>query len=372
MPTLVIFVDALPFDDLHRLPRLAKWPWQARLTPGFGYSINLHAELFAGLTPDDVGFFGEWAYDPAHAPGRHYDWALPWLDAVCRPYLLNRGLQTILTRRYRPGRIMPNLPLARLGDFAIHGEKVGDRAFPKPTMFTRYPQLQRAIAPEATRKGSRDAAYVDRARTMIADGVAQLYLPLMDLDGIGHTDQTTGPRWAEHLVQLDSWIEAVSGQFLTRHPDGDVFVVSDHGMANVHGRVAFDIEHSVGKPGRQRYLYFTDSTLVRVWLFDPRLAQPVHDFLAGVSHLSLVDSQERAHYGLTNPDFGDIIGVLDEGWCFEPSTFARHIPQAMHGYHPAVASQHAVLAHRGAHPPAASATRTLDAYAAFDEALARG
>jgi hypothetical protein len=85
-----------------------------------------------------------------------------------------------------------------------------------------------------------------------------------------------------------------------------------------------------------------------------------------------VGDDERARHGLTNPAFGDIVAVLDEGWCFQPSTFARHIPRAMHGYHPEVASQHAVLAHRGAHPPSLAATRTLDAYAVFEAALGRG
>ena len=45
MPTLILFIDALPFDDLAHLPRLAAWPATARLKPGFGYSINLHGEL---------------------------------------------------------------------------------------------------------------------------------------------------------------------------------------------------------------------------------------------------------------------------------------------------------------------------------------
>ena len=26
MPTLILFIDALPYDDLARLPRLAAWP----------------------------------------------------------------------------------------------------------------------------------------------------------------------------------------------------------------------------------------------------------------------------------------------------------------------------------------------------------
>jgi hypothetical protein len=371
MPTLIVFVDALPFVQLDQLPRLAAWPWKGRLTPGFGYSINLHAELFAGLTPDDVGFFGEWALDPALAPGRRYRHALPLLDAVLRPYVLNRGLQAVLTHRYRPGRIMPNLPLARLADFSIHGEKVTAPAFPLPTLFTRFPALVRVEA-GGLPKGERDAALVARALALVGAGARQVFLPLPDLDGIGHTDRTTGARWAAHLTRIDAWLDDLAGAFLARHPEGDVLVVSDHGMADVHGGVPFDIEVAVGRPGRERYMYFTDSTLVRVWVVDPALRRPVADFAAGVPHLKVVTDDERAAFGITNPAFGDIVAVLDEGWCFEPSTFARHIPRAMHGYHPEVASQHAVLAHRGAHPPGGAPVRTLDAHRVFAEALAHG
>lgn len=371
MPTLLIFVDALPHDHLPRLPRLAAWPWQRRLVPGFGYSINLHAELFAGLTPDDVGFFGEWALDREQAPGRRYRRALPLLDAALRPYLLNRGVQTLLTKRYRPDRIMPNLPLARLGDFAIHGEKVTEPGFGRPTLFTRHPELLRVTA-EGLAKGRRDAALVDRATALLRAGAGQVYLPLPDLDGIGHVHRTDSAEWNAHLAWLDGALDRLADSFLDRHPTGDVLVVSDHGMADVRGGIRFGIEAALGPARPDRYLYFTDSTLVRAWSEDPLQRRRVADFVAGVPRLRVVGDAERRAYGLTNPAFGDIIGVLDEGWCFEPSTFARHIPRAMHGYHPDVASQHAVLLHRGSHPPTPAARRTLDACAVFEEALARG
>ncbi len=370
MATLIVFVDALPFDDLAMLPRLSRWLWQARLKPGFGYSINLHAELFAGLTPDAVGFFGEWTVDPARAPGRAYRRMLPLLDRLCRPYVLNRGLQTVLTRGYRPDRIMPNLPLARLGDFAIHGEKVTDARFPKPSLFSRYSRLV-SIDARGLDKGMRDAELVRRAAAVIDAGSEQIYLPLPDLDGIGHGDRRSGRRWAEHLAKVDTWVDDLADRFLRRQPEGDVFVVSDHGMADVRAGVVFDIEADAGPPGPGRYLYFTDSTLLRVWVYDPLLGPAIAEHIQSSPVAHLVSHDERVAYGLTNPAFGDFIAVLDEGMCFKPSTFARNIPAAMHGYHPDVPSQHAVLLHQGAHPPKETATRTLDVFGVLDAALGR-
>jgi hypothetical protein len=63
----------------------------------------------------------------------------------------------------------------------------------------------------------------------------------------------------------------------------------------------------------------------------------------------LVTAKERQTYGLTSPGFGDFIFVLDEGLAFAPSTFARHKPAGMHGYHPLAPGQQAVCIHFG--PP---------------------
>jgi hypothetical protein len=365
-PSLIVFIDARPFDDLVRTPRLARWSAH-RLKPGLGYSINLHAELFAGLTPDEVGFFGEWTFDPATAPGRRLKRWLPLLDGLLRPYWLNRGLQALLTRRYRPDRIMPNIPLARLADFGIRGEKATAAEFPAETIFTRYPDLRQVERPGLV-KGRRDAALVQEAARLVEAGATRVYLALPDLDGIGHTGRRGGPAWQTHLAWLDGAVDRLADRFLARHPGANVLAVSDHGMANVAAGVPFRPEAAVGPQSSQRYVVFTDSTLVRIWVNDPRLTEPLAAVAKATPHLALLTPDERRLYGVTDPAFGTHIGVLDEGYCFQPSTFARRIPAAMHGYHPDVASQHAVLLHRGADPPP-SVGRTRDVFHALDIAL---
>lgn len=373
-PTLILFIDALPFDDLAQLPRLAAWPALARLRPGFGYSINLHGELFAGKTPDQLGYFGEWALDGSQAPGRRYKAVLPLLDRLLRPYVLNRGLQTLLTRRYRPGRIMPNLPLGWLADFSLIGEKIDSPRFPAPTLFSRHPGLIR-IGSEGLSKGQRDEAVAGRALEAIAGGAEQLYVPLIDLDGIGHTFRRSGREWAAHLQRLDGWVDALASAFLRRNPGGRVFALSDHGMADVHGAVTLELEKVAGPPGAGRYHYFSDSTLLRVWVHDEALGPAIAGYLQDAQVGKLIEHDERVAWGICDPRFGDFIAVLDEGMCFKPSTFARNIPAAMHGYHPEVSSQHAVLAGLGAGLDTAAfggVDRTLQVFPILDRALGEG
>ncbi|MBN1642001.1 MAG: hypothetical protein JXA09_12270, partial [Anaerolineae bacterium] len=96
-----------------------------------------------------------------------------------------------------------------------------------------------------------------------------------------------------------------------------------------------------------RYAYFSDANLLRVWVMDPTLAPVIEAYLGGFGHGRLLTENERCTYGLTSRRFGQYIYVLEEGLAFEPSTFARHKPVGMHGYHPLVPSQQALLAHYG-------------------------
>ncbi len=347
---LIVFVDSLPYALLPRMERLREAPQHWPLRPGFGYSVNIHAEMFAGLLPDEVGYFGEWAYDPPRAPGWRYRALLPLLDALFHPYVLNRGLQALLTRRYHPGTIVPNIPLRHLDKFALTGVHLLDdpAAFPHPSIFTAYPSLRFMPIP-AQPKGERDAAAVEQAMAWLEEGTPALFVPLPDLDGFGHRYGIEAAPYLEYLDRLDRWLAAMVERFLARHPRGHVFIVSDHGMVTVERGLRLTLEQAVGRASRRTYVYFSDANILRVWVEDAALREPIRAYLERFEGGSLVTEAERREYGITDRRFGDFIFVLEEGLAFEPSTFARHKPKGMHGYHPEAPGQQAVLLHWG--PP---------------------
>ena len=366
--TLIIFIDSLRYDQATEMDFLGRVPELCPVRPGFGYSVNIHAELFAGYRPDKVGYFCEWMINSNESPGRRWCRLLPLLDAILRPYVLNRGLQRLLTRGYRPDHIMPNIPLRHLDKFAVAGEHILSPRFPRPTLFSEHPGLHvlpyRGIAP----KGSRDEAVSRRALAALAEH-SQLFVPLPDLDGIGHNCGVGSSEHEEHLARLDRWVAELAREFRHRYPAGHIFVVSDHGMVNVKGGIRLAIEERCGRSGLHSYLCFSDATLLRVWVYDEALRQPLTEFLGSLSRGHLLTSEERQHYGLTNPTFGDFILVLEEGYCFEPSTFARHIPKAMHGYHPRLPSQWGVFAHDGPSLDGSSPQEMVQVYPLLRDAL---
>ena len=243
---------------------------------------------------------------------------------------------------------MPNIALRDLDKFAVAGEHILSPLFPKPTIFSQHPTLHVLAYREIASKGSRDEV-LHRAALAALDEHGQLFVPFPDLDGLGHRHGVDSAAHNGHLACLDDWIADLTREFRRRHPTGHIFVVSDHGMANVTAGVHLELEQHCGPTGLSSYVYFSDATLLRVWIYNQSLRRPLTDFLGTLPHGHQLTVDEREHYGLTTPAFGDIILVLDEGYCFEPSTFARHIPKAMHGYHPERPSQWGVFAHEG--PP---------------------
>jgi hypothetical protein len=346
---LIIFVDSLPFHILSRMPLLnaatESWP----ITPGFGYSVNIHAELFAGLLPDAVGYFGEWTYDPEMSPGWKWRKVLPLLDRIFHPYILNRGLQHVLIQGYRPGQIRINIPLRHLDKFALTGDHILDspHTYPHLSLFSEFPQLKVLSLPHP-QKGARDRVLCHAALNAIQDA-ACLLLPLSDLDGLGHTYGINGGPYLTHLDFLDTSIAELVDKYLAYHQKGHVFVISDHGMVNVKQGLTLDIETRLGKASSDTYAYFTDANLLRVWVLEEKKKDAIHAYLQQLEGGQLVTEAERQNYGLTSPHFGDFIFVLNEGLAFTPSTFARRKPAGMHGYHPLAPGQQAVCIHFG--PP---------------------
>ena len=367
--TLIVFVDSLPYQLLGRTSFLGGQAECWAVNPGFGYSVNIHAELFGGKLPDEIGYFGEWTFDPPNSPGWRIRRCLPLLDIVFNPYLLNRGLQSVLTRMYARGHVMPNIRLRDLDKFALVGRHIQAEDVNCGTLFSEFPSM-RALSYRGTgmRKGERDAIMFEQGIAAIADCEC-LYVPLPDLDGFGHRYGIDGVPYRTHLGKVDQWCQCLSEAHRTAFPGGHVFIVSDHGMVNVTQGVALDIEARVGRASADSYVYFSDANLLRVWVQKPELVPAIREYLDQYPHGQIVDENERRVFGINSRKFGDFIYVLNESLAFQPSTFARNIPLGMHGYHPNTPSQAGICVHLGPAWGGAPPERMVDVYRMMRSAL---
>jgi predicted AlkP superfamily pyrophosphatase or phosphodiesterase len=178
---------------------------------------------------------------------------------------------------------------------------------------------------------------------MITD-CSQVFLSLVDLDGVAHKYGTSSEQYLKYIDFLDSKISELVELYMEINQGyGEVIILSDHGMADVKEGFTLRLEKDIGPAGLETYLYFVDSTMMRIWILQDGLSERIESYLKNLIVGQIITKEERAKYGLRLKDAGDYFYILNEGYVFAPS-FQRHrMDKAMHGYHPRLQSQHGIF-----------------------------
>lgn len=360
-PSLLIFIDCFPRDSVDGsfLPALTG---RSAVRPGFGYSVNIVAELFAGMRPDDLGYFNIFAYNPRNEWLRRAGPALRMLSPLRRWYLADRIAHRVLSRK---AGYVGNIPWEYIGWFEPTGVYPFSPGFEHPTLFggtefdggrVLHSTLRGVRAPD------RDALLIADARSRVRPG-GSCFLSLSDLDAIAHAHGVGSPAFQERIGQLNAWLGELVDDFLAVNPGGYVALVSDHGASNPTGTVDLGIERRFGRARHDRYAFFLDATLGRFWVPDAALRAELGDYLGSTGKGQLVTEREREEYGISSRAFGDLIWVVAEGYGISPSFLGRGLSRALHGYHPALPSQQAAFL--STDPLPRGSYRAVEAYAAM-------
>ena len=107
------------------------------------------------------------------------------------------------------------------------------------------------------------------------------------------------------------------------------------------------------------YVYFLDSTMVRLWFLTSRSREPLVEALSSVPGLRLVDDVARARYRIEgcHPSNAHEIFLADPGVVVAPDFFSAdaHPPMGMHGYDPDCADNQGVFIAHGRDIPSGDA-----------------
>ena len=125
--------------------------------------------------------------------------------------------------------------------------------------------------------------------------------------------------------------------------ENEIYLFSDHGMCDVTKLVDFDIERKFGRMNERKYLYFIDSTYLRVWVKDESLMEDFRDYLANQEFGELLTENQRSDFGLVSREFGDFIFRGKEGVMFVPNFYGGRANKAMHGYDSYLQSQNSIF-----------------------------
>jgi hypothetical protein len=346
---VLVFVDALPWAERERIQAVVpELDWARAVRPGFGYSVNVKSELFAGKTPDDVGFLNEWT----HSPGRGIVPISipPWVERVLPGTSLpGRVLRKVLGRML--GENVRNIPIHLLSHLGRAGENAYEREYAQPSLFTAC-DVDCFLYSE---HGGDDGA-VEALHQKLRSSSEPLkgFLATAHLDHVMHA----------HGVGSDSYEEAVEGvvrmlavlweSLKERGPDSRLALVSDHGMANVERSVTIDLEGVFPGAGKL-YGYFVDATMLRVWCEDAELLARIRGHIEAADLPGrILAAEERERWGVASSGFGDVLLLLDEGVMFAPGFMGRLPAAAMHGYLPTLPSQEGLFMASGGNPAPAS------------------
>ena len=339
-PILVIFIDALPLNRANNIVSRLAAETYSKSIPGVGYSINVKAELFAGLKPDDVGYFCEWNYNPES----NVNWLVKILSPVLeflgeKSHFLNRVFHKLITIFLKenvyaiPYRVLPFLKCSGLTAYE-HG-------FKYPT-FLSEGKFERVLYSEETVDDKK--VFEKALQRLEKETIQHLFVSTAQLDGVMHQFGMDCNEYEQQIELIESYVVKLVNEFMAIHGnEASYFIFSDHGMTPVLEGVSFDIEETFGTPGKESYIYFIDATFFRVWVIDKSLENSMIETFNCMKEGHVLTESERTLYGLINKKHGDIIFMLDESKQFAPSFFGKDTCQAMHGYAPHLDSQAGVF-----------------------------
>jgi len=339
---LTIFIDGVPFDQLHKMPFSQTLASRARLLPVLGYSVNCQTELFTGKSPDELGFWCEWSYEPETSRFRALRPFFRLMTPIERSYRLKRVFHRLLDR-FAPVNYTKHIPIPYLHLFDETGHSVFDPRFDQPSLLddpklTKF--LYHQFAPGRNRDIEATAAALEHIEASDAPG--PILITLVQIDHCSHWDGVGSPSYQEHLAENDESIRSLTEAYLQKEPEGVVFVVSDHGMSNIERTVAIDLEGRFGRAGPKTYTYFSEATLLRVWVHDDALLAPIREYLDAIAELERLDDAEREELRLTSEAFGDLIYHTPVGVQIVPSFWGPKPSVGMHGHHPRYPEQHGI------------------------------
>ncbi|MCP5044032.1 MAG: hypothetical protein GY944_23635 [bacterium] len=340
--TLTIFIDGVPFDQLEGMPFAGSFKTRARLVPILGYSVNCQTMLFTGKTPDEIGFWCEWEHDPEASPFRRIKALLPLLGLADHWYPAKRVVHKFLDR-LRWVSSTKNIPIRYLADFNQTGLSVFDRGFDKESLLD-HPEMTSFLHWQFTNNHERDEVMFRAVLQKIEseDDPGHITLMLAGIDHCSHWDGVGSEPYKALLAENDRYIRDLTNAYMAKFPDGQVFVVSDHGMSNIEHEIELDLEARFGEPSKKTYSYFTEGTLLRVWSESQALLEDMTRQLDTIEGLQRLSNEERVEQGLTRRACGDLIYYTDDHYQLVPSFWGPKPSVGMHGHHPTNRSQHGI------------------------------
>ena len=339
-----------------------------RVIPNFGFCER--TEIFTGQTPKESGFFTAIGYDPNNSPFKDIIGLriFSFIEELIAPRIILKQTDSynILYRIYRKifnkwiirqtkGISPQSIPISLLKYWDLTEDKIDLRdgnAFNVPSIFSLLSENGKTYFYDSFTALNMPSNGSDLNRMqMVVDDIKanneDFYLVYVSgPDYYGHKYGPDAAEFKDVLKQIDLDLKTYTNKILEIDPKANFIYLGDHGMATVNQY--FDAEKEILSIAKNNYLelekdfiYFLDSTLVRLWfftegaknIFEQALYNSPTFINNGVFINEDIANQEKIPWG--DKRYGDMIWWANTGVLVFPDFFHRVKKyKGMHGYDP--------------------------------------
>lgn len=330
-----IFVDALPFNEVKQNYRDWFYDMQVgELKPNIAYSSSLHWQLYCEKYPDDRKKFVDWMMIPERRIGvKIWSYILQPLDHFDRLGLYARKFLDKLVYRKN---MFANIPFKFRPYFSENARYLfwDYKTYHTEPLFKSYFVISQDEGHISFKE------LIEKTREAIAAGDNKnIFVCTCFADAEGHKCRR-GEKYSAKLKPYMSDLKNLINLYLSKYPDEEVLIVSDHGMSTIKYKFDHGLEERFGKQSKKNYIAYCDSCMMCVWVYDKTKELAIRDYLSKFTEGHLLSEEDRAYYKATDRLFGDIIFNLKEGYTFSDNWFGQSLRKpnpdgtGMHGYWP--------------------------------------
>ena len=321
-----------------------------RLDTVFGYSSTCVPSILSGRWPVEHRNWCYFVHDPENSPFRSLR-PLRWLPKAVTSRRIFRRLLTKLVKaklNFRGYFDLYNIPFQRIDQYDFTEKK----SPLQPGGMNQGSNIFDVLVENSVPYFVSDPAQTEEAnRDQLMAGIrnesidfAFMYWP--GLDGLLHRVGNDSPEIPARLRVYEEWIQQVLAASKGHYDEVELFVFSDHGMANCD--VHLDLMARINALPLQEerdYAVVYDSTMARFWFFNDNARTLISAELQRVPEGRIVPDAELEELRVRFPDqyFGEIIFLVQEGVLIVPSHMGERPIRAMHGYHPSDPHSYAAL-----------------------------
>jgi hypothetical protein len=359
MATKVFFLmDAFSSDYLTKenTPFLfdcaKKGEYTKKIITGFGFCER--AEIFTGISSSESNYISAIGFNPDRSPYKNISLFIKVLN-FCDKYIsipifkkILRRLLAILVYSFKHPLNPYQIPYEMLKYFSLtedYYDSSVPNALKNESIFDIAKLNSKKIYDDSfTGLNKKNNGTDDDRLSMVLENCSDeydlylIYISIMDASG--HKYGPKSSQVNKSLKSLDAKLEKFVTKFEKKVTGSSYVFLGDHGMTTIKERLNLieilqEMDRLIMTSVNEDYIYFLDSTMLRVWVLNKNCKKTINDYLASQSILLEKGIFYYTHFKKkTNKELGDIVWCANSGVLISPDFFHSKNDnlKGMHGY----------------------------------------